>query len=266
MTILFSLLLAATVFADDDFHRARHLGVLSQSVVVEDHIGRHDHNDYFRFTLNQRRRVRIILDELFEDANLGLYDNSGRVLKTSLNRGAQREELSGVLEPGVYFIRVAAWRSPQGYWSDTPYRLRVRSRYRVPADFGGNSLETATSIGDTYLRQGRPFEIFEWIGHSGDHVDFYRFQVIGPQQWQQFAARVNLPRRARLELFYYTGNAHQPWRLYEVSHSVGHFSQELRLRLNPNEYILGVFDPTQKPVQYQLQMYTSKFKNQPVPF
>ena len=109
---------------DGSFQTAINLGILTQEVVIDEigfsEGGDRDTNDFYRFRTNKEGNFVLFLDDMLLNANVDLYGSSEELINQSKNKGAEREEIVTVLDPGTYYVRV----SPQG--SDrTPYRLSL---------------------------------------------------------------------------------------------------------------------------------------------
>ncbi|QJB28664.1 Calx-beta domain-containing protein [Limnospira fusiformis] len=116
-----------TIINDDGSSPAVNLGRLTgEPIVINDEIGfteAGDRNteDYYRFNLNREGTVRIILDELFENANLEFLGSTGERIDQSRNPGTQREIITQRnLEPGTYYVRVFPHLAAR-----TEYRLSI---------------------------------------------------------------------------------------------------------------------------------------------
>ena len=68
-------------------------------------------DDYYRFTLTSTRNVSITLSRLNADADLDLYDSSGRTLRSSSRPGTRVDTIIQRLTPGTYYIGVDAYTS-----------------------------------------------------------------------------------------------------------------------------------------------------------
>ncbi|NEQ39892.1 MAG: hypothetical protein F6K40_28040 [Okeania sp. SIO3I5] len=111
---------------DGNFKKATNIGRLNSRFVNSDSIGytevgNRDTNDFYRFRLPREGKLRVVLDELFDDANIALYDSEQSLISTSRKRGTSREQILQTLDRGVYYLRV----TPQG--SDrTDYRMELK--------------------------------------------------------------------------------------------------------------------------------------------
>ncbi|WP_434222509.1 PPC domain-containing protein [Limnospira platensis CENA597] len=111
---------------DDIFSSAENLGRLTGEIVRTDEIGfteGGDRNteDYYRFHLNREGTVQVVLDDLFQNANLQFLGSTGDIINQSRNPGIQREIITQrKLEPGTYYVRVFPHLAAR-----TPYRLSI---------------------------------------------------------------------------------------------------------------------------------------------
>ncbi|WP_172973412.1 Calx-beta domain-containing protein, partial [Limnospira platensis] len=111
---------------DDRFSSAENLGRLTGEIVRTDEIGfteGGDRNteDYYRFHLNREGTVQVVLDDLFQNANLQFLGSTGDIINQSRNPGIQREIITQrKLEPGTYYVRVFPHLAAR-----TPYRLSI---------------------------------------------------------------------------------------------------------------------------------------------
>ncbi|WP_434222507.1 Calx-beta domain-containing protein [Limnospira platensis CENA597] len=111
---------------DDRFSSAENLGRLTGEIVRTDRIGfasGGDRNteDYYRFHLNREGTVQVVLDDLFQNANLQFLGSTGDIINQSRNPGTDPEIITQrKLEPGTYYVRVFPHLGAR-----TPYRLSI---------------------------------------------------------------------------------------------------------------------------------------------
>ncbi|MDT9190644.1 MAG: Calx-beta domain-containing protein, partial [Limnospira sp. PMC 894.15] len=111
---------------DDRFPNAVNLGRLTGEIVRNDRIGfasAGDRNteDYYRFHLNREGTVQVVLDDLFQNANLELLGSTGEIINQSRNPDIEPEMITQRrLEPGTYYVRVFPHLAAR-----TPYRLSI---------------------------------------------------------------------------------------------------------------------------------------------
>ncbi len=111
---------------DGNFENAINIGRLNSRFVNFDRIGYtergdRDTNDFYRFRLPREGKIRVVVDELFDNANIALYDSDKSLISTSRNKGTTPEQILQTLDPGSYYLQV----TPQG--SDrTDYRMELK--------------------------------------------------------------------------------------------------------------------------------------------
>ncbi len=95
-------------------------------IIESENIGRNydygkDSADYYKFSLNETRRINIGLDNLTADANIELFreGNSNRIA-ISDKSNTSVETISSELAPGTYYVKVIPYQTAQ-----TDYKLRV---------------------------------------------------------------------------------------------------------------------------------------------
>lgn len=88
--------------------------------------------DGYQFTIEQSTDVRITLDGLSADADLGILSPSGELLALSENLDVASEVLEGNLAAGTYILGVVAYEG-----AETGYDLTVST-----GDFALSSVET----------------------------------------------------------------------------------------------------------------------------
>lgn len=121
---LLLLLPSLSTFADDTRQSARNMGsIANSSKVVFDSVSATDHNDYFSFHLATDGSYEFVLDQLKDNASLGVYRMDGSLVGYSVNNGTTPEKLRYQLTRGIYFVRVASWQ----HQANTTYRLTVKS-------------------------------------------------------------------------------------------------------------------------------------------
>lgn len=140
---------------------ATNIGVLSGRRVVRDFVGRADPNDYYRFTLNEARNFRLVLNGLSADADVHLLNNFGSVIQRSTAGGANPEFINRRLGAGTYFVRVYPFGG-----ANTNYTLTLES------DGAGNSFAAARNLGVLTGRRG----FNDFVGGT-DGNDYYRFTL-----------------------------------------------------------------------------------------
>ncbi|NEP84916.1 MAG: hypothetical protein F6K39_46530 [Okeania sp. SIO3B3] len=112
---------------DGNFKNATNLGRLNGRIIKTDQIGyieagRRDNNDFYRFQLPREGQLRVVLDELFDDANISLYDADRTLISTSRKKKTTPEQILQTLDPGVYYLEVSPFAGAL-----TDYRLQLKS-------------------------------------------------------------------------------------------------------------------------------------------
>ncbi|WP_374489593.1 pre-peptidase C-terminal domain-containing protein [Zoogloea sp.] len=104
-------------YAGNTLATARNIGTLgSTPLSLSDYVGSADTNDYYRFTLDATRNLRLTLAGLSADADLALLNSAGSVLRTSAVSGTVAENISyDGLAAGTYYIRVYPYSGSTNY-------------------------------------------------------------------------------------------------------------------------------------------------------
>ncbi|MBL6988834.1 MAG: T9SS type A sorting domain-containing protein [Bacteriovoracaceae bacterium] len=125
---------ATSSFADNTQATATNLGTLNPAarpLVLFEQVSGNDINDYYKFSTTKALQVRITVDRLNDNANLGLYDTRGRMLGSSTKQGTNTDVVAKTLSAGTYIVRVTAVKAPpRGPWSNASYRLTVSGTVR----------------------------------------------------------------------------------------------------------------------------------------
>ena len=66
-----------------------------------------DQNDYFKFTLEGRNNLKVVLNNLDADLNVELLNSTGDPVNQSKKTGVSADLFAHVLNPGEYYIRVS---------------------------------------------------------------------------------------------------------------------------------------------------------------
>ena len=107
----------------DNVYTAFDLGTLNGSLTVSQFVGDTDPADVYRFTLNRSGDFSVLLSGLSADADVNLYDSTGRLLESSTNSGTSEDSLRGTLDAGTYFVDVVQGVSG----ANTNYNLTLSS-------------------------------------------------------------------------------------------------------------------------------------------
>ncbi|MCB8760259.1 FG-GAP repeat domain-containing protein [Planktothrix agardhii] len=109
----------------DSFKTAVNLGKVKQEISRNDQIGfteggSRDPDDYYRFQLDRKGTLVLVLDGLFKDANIDLYGSEQELISQSNEKGISSEIIQQQLDPGTYYVRVYPQDSAR-----TNYRLSI---------------------------------------------------------------------------------------------------------------------------------------------
>lgn len=117
-------------FADDTLASSQWIGSVGSSpITIINHVSSTDHNDYFSFDVVTDGLYVLTLDQLNDNASLGLYRQDGSLVGYSINDGTQAEKLRYQLNRGRYIARVASWQ----HSANTSYRLMIKKSHVVIA-------------------------------------------------------------------------------------------------------------------------------------
>jgi pimeloyl-ACP methyl ester carboxylesterase len=95
-------------------------------IIESENIGRNynygrDSADYYKFSLNEARRINIALDNLTADADLALFrEGNDTPIAESRRSFTALDAISSELHPGTYYVRVVPYQTAQ-----TDYKLRL---------------------------------------------------------------------------------------------------------------------------------------------
>lgn len=95
-------------------------------IIESENIGRNydygkDSADYYKFSLNEARRINIALDNLTADADLELFKEGDNTFRAESGRFfTNPEAISRELQPGTYYVKVIPYQTAQ-----TDYKLRI---------------------------------------------------------------------------------------------------------------------------------------------
>lgn len=185
----------------------------------------YDGNDYYKFTLDKTSDLKVVLGNLYEDANLELLNNNGQLLQRSTASGSANEFISKTkLSAGDYYLRVY----PADFEIFTPYDLTLNVKEAKPADFAGNNRRRARNMGVL----DAPETFNDFVGDSDKH-DYYKFEIKENSQLDIFLD--NLSDDANLKLRNSRG------RVIEKSISRGDRDESISTELDPGKYYLEVY-------------------------
>jgi len=136
-------------------------------IVETENIGRNydygkDSADYYKFSLNETRRINIALDKLTADADLELFQEGNNTPIAKSDRAfTSLDAISRELQPGTYYVKVVPYQREQ-----TDYKLRI-------TELTGN-IQVKTST-----RNVAGFLLSEEDKNYTDGVNLYRFDETG---------------------------------------------------------------------------------------
>ena len=146
-----------------------------------------DASDEFRFTLTGTRKFRFELRGLSGNANLGLYDASGKLIARSVRGGLTVDSIARALGRGTYTIRVDAFSS-----GPIDYRLFYSN------ESVAGTPQTAIGLGNLTNMQERFREQAGTVNRFSSRDDYYRF-TLGTSRTMRFDLR-DLSGNANLRL------------------------------------------------------------------
>ena len=138
-------------------------------IIESENIGRNydygkDSADYYKFSLNEARRINIALDNLTADADLELFKEGDNTFRAESGRFfTNPEAISRELQPGTYYVKVIPYQTAQ-----TDYKLRI-------TELTGN---IQVKITDSVEERGRITRREEDKNYTNG-VNLYRFDETG---------------------------------------------------------------------------------------
>lgn len=214
--------------------QAINLGQLvpGKPAAVRDEIGfsmgrRSDEPDWYSFELEEKSEVELLLDQLRQDVNLRLHDDTGEaLLLTSQNPGRQNEAIEVILDAGVYYVEA----SPAGR-ARTQYRLSVSAEELVIDP----TPEQSINLGK--FTPGKPVAVIDDIGFSmglrRNSKDWYSFEL--EEDSVVYVALDQLQNNADLRLYNSNGMT-----VLTESRELGRKAEEIEATLPAGDYLLGV--------------------------
>jgi hypothetical protein len=135
-----------------------------------DRIGGVDTDDFYKFTLDDFRKVTVTMTGLNSaivvDADLSILDSHGAVIQTSSHQGAANEAIQVDLLPGTYFARV------RPVLNESNYKIQFTSVQG--ADLPGETLATAKNAGTLSAFGKKTLISNEFVGGT-DSSDLFKF-------------------------------------------------------------------------------------------
>ena len=229
---------------DKNIDGANDLGKLSQKELkVNDKIGykkkgKVDKYDYYSFGISEDMEVNIEMDKLQKNANLHLFDESGKkVLAKSNKRGKKSENITEYLDAGDYYLRVSAVGNAK-----TPYRLILEN---VPDD---KSIDGANNLGKLFQKE---LKVNDKIGYrengKRDGIDLYFFEI---NQEQEVDINLNkLKQNSNLRLIDEDGET-----VLDKSTNKGKNSEKITEVLEPGIYYVEVSARGNDKTNYELSL------------
>lgn len=220
-------------YAGNTLATARNVGTLSGPQSFADHVGPSDTNDYYKFTLNNKSNVTLVLGGMTDNANLQLLSSTGSVLASSTLTGSQADSISKTLDIGTYYVRVFPAST-----ADTDYTLSLNGSIY---DGAGNTLPAALDAG--VLTGTKTYKDF--VGAS-DSDDLYKVTV---NLRSNFTATLNgLGADANLELLNSLGQ------LIGQSTNPGTTADSITRTLDPGVYYIDVVPTAAGDTNYTLTL------------
>ena len=124
-TTSYNLTLSTTAIRSNDdtgntIDRARNIGLLDSTRTFQESIGgTADHNDYYRFRIDQESGFELLLTGLSTDVDVELLDSDGYSLISSTASDTSDEAINTSISPGIYYVRVY------------PYDINQQSNYQL---------------------------------------------------------------------------------------------------------------------------------------
>jgi len=115
-------------WADNTHQSAAYIGTVGpQPKVIFNQVSNHDHNDYFSFDVTISGQYQFTLDQMTDNASLGVFRIDGSLIGYSINQGTTPEVLKYQLNKGRYVVRIASWQLT----ANTNYRLTIKNQSLV---------------------------------------------------------------------------------------------------------------------------------------
>lgn len=232
-------------------------GVLApEAKIYSDYIATSDPDDYYRFTLQDWQQVGLYLYDMSANAQLSLSkDLNGNgaiepseVILASESKGAYQDQLTPILGPGTYTVRVSQ------ALGDTTYSLWMDAlAAEIPPPVAGNGVADAFDLGllDRIHRQSG-------IVRDNTPNDFYRFQVDRPRDVSVFLDGLSGNADLRLIQDRNGNGLVEPEEIVALSAQGGATLEELQVSLGPGEYHLWVSRPSGE-TYYDLTLAPEQF-------
>ncbi|MEB3341575.1 PPC domain-containing protein [Okeania sp.] len=234
--------------SDDTFKTATEIDIISgEKIRINDRIGykengNPDKHDYYNFSLSENAEVSIQLDKLKKNANLNLFDETGKkVLEKSNQKGKQSENITEYLEAGDYYFRVSAVGTAK-----TPYRLTLET---ISDD---RSIEGANNLGKL---SNKTVKFKDKIGYrengKRDEIDVYSFEI--QEERKVDISLDKLKQDSHIKLIDEDGET-----VLDKSTNKGKKSETITEILEPGTYYLEVSAPGKAKTNYELSFSSEK--------
>ncbi|MBD1871814.1 pre-peptidase C-terminal domain-containing protein [Leptolyngbya sp. FACHB-671] len=183
--------------------RARALGDITgvvNRVDYTDFVGVADLNDFYSFTVSDRRTVNASIRGLRGDADLYLRDSAGNILQQSVTAGTASEVITRALNgPLTNGNPVNDPTRPVTYFLQVVPKAGVRTGYTLGISTGpeaGATVAKARSIDLTFDSQ----TYSDGLG-DGDNIDLYSFRVDTPSDFNLRLDGFNATLNADVQLY-----------------------------------------------------------------
>jgi subtilisin-like proprotein convertase family protein len=136
----YRLSMSAEEVASDDnsMGTANDVGLLTGSRSFSDLVGSSDREDFYRFELDSRSTLDVLLSGMSADADLHLLDANGGLIASSSWGGSANDSIIQFLDAGTYYVRVFQWSG------DTSYRLDLSASADDPIRFSSFAVRDAS--------------------------------------------------------------------------------------------------------------------------
>ncbi|MEB3340663.1 pre-peptidase C-terminal domain-containing protein [Okeania sp.] len=201
-----------------------------------------DEVDFYRFILSEEKTLNITLENLTDNINLELLDNSGATIFDSRNSGKKNEQINEDLDPGTYYIGVEPQGSARG-----AYNLNITgagSGSSIDPD-GGKPPENVNDIGVLTA-----YEESDTIGFTTSYRDVNDYRKFTLSQESKVDINLtNLNANADLELLDSDGLT-----LLNRSAKGGSTDEKINTTLEVGDYYVRVLPKGAAKTSYQLNM------------
>jgi pimeloyl-ACP methyl ester carboxylesterase len=112
-----------TLDGGDTFATATNLGRTAGALVVQNALSPSESSDFYSFSVRSKGNVNLTLSGLSANANLRLFNASGKLLNNAARKGTRSESVSRTLDAGLYTIAIDRGRDA----ADTAYSLTLQA-------------------------------------------------------------------------------------------------------------------------------------------